>query len=133
VRTETKIQTVEVEKRVVEKQTETKTVTVNHCVEHTVKRPDGTVETVNSHDTVTTIAADTHLDATTSGSKTSTEDTSRVEVTSRPDWMISGTAALSGTGVSYGVDVHRRVLGPIFAGAFVETSKRAGLSLGVEF
>lgn len=51
------------------------------------------------------------------------------------NWTAGISAGLSTTVNSpiYGVRLERRIVGPIFAGAYATTNKEAGVSLGLEF
>lgn len=51
------------------------------------------------------------------------------------DWMLGIQAKLSTdvNGLQYGLRIERRIVGPIFAGLYVTTTKEAGVSLGLEF
>lgn len=47
-----------------------------------------------------------------------------------PDWRISGGSDFK---AYYRLEVQRRIVGPVHLGAFADTNKAVGLSLGVEF
>jgi hypothetical protein len=100
----------------------TQTVTVEH--EHTVTvvvtKPDGT-----STSTTTTDKGET------AGTKTSTTIDNV-----KPQWKVSALAGLglnSPISTVYGGEVQRRILGPIFVGAWATTNRTGGISLGLEF
>lgn len=104
--------TVEVIKEVVK--TDVKTVI------HTVTSPDGTT------DTTTTI-----VDHTT---RTETENKTSIQA-KEINWQVSGSVQSNFRldPPAYGVQVQRRVLGPFFVGALLNTKGDVGLSLGVSF
>src|SRR5690348_9465953 len=108
-----KTKTVEVQKDVIHNNVVT--------VTHTVKLPSG------------------EIDSTT----TTTDHTSRVETDNKsapalsPNWLVSGFVATDSISAlanpAYGVQVNRRILGPIFIGASLSTKHDVGISLGMEF
>ena len=90
-------------------------------VERVVTRPDGTTEKE-------TITED----------KTKTEKEtleSSLTVNKKPDWKVSGLSGLDLSNKSqfYGVQVDRRIIGPVFVGVTATTNKTIGLSVGMEF
>lgn len=95
--------------------TEVQTVT------HTVKLPSGEV------DTTTTTNQDIK--------QVNTDNKSTPSPIIPKNWLLSGTY---GTDIhtlmpAYGVDVKRRILGPLFIGGNADSSGRIGLTLGMEF
>jgi hypothetical protein len=113
-----KVVTLEVEKKVV-KTRKTKTT----------KKPDGTVvteETVRDAQTDTAITKD----------KTADTKTATTQIPLRNDWMVSvlgGTEAKLPLQPVFGGHVQRRILGPIYVGAWGLSNGSLGLSLGGSF
>ena len=133
VRVETRVQTIEVEKRVEVAKAVVHHVTIAHRTEHVVSRPDGTSEvttTVDSRDQEL-LAADVAMAA--EAARLNDVATSKVVEASAPDWMIGGVIGLNKDGLAYGAHAQRRILGPVFLGAWGTTRKEAGLSVAVEF
>lgn len=90
-------------------------------VEKLITRPDGTTEKE-------TITED----------KTKTEKEtleSSLTINKKPDWKVSGLSGLDLSSKSqfYGVQVDRRIIGPVFVGVTATTNKTIGLSVGMEF
>lgn len=105
--------TVEVTRDVIKTQIQT--------VTHTIQLPNGQI------DTTTTTNQDT--------SQIITDKKQTVQLAVQKDWLIS---AAYNTDIhtllpSYGADVKRRILGPIFIGGNADISGRVGLTLGMEF
>lgn len=96
-------------------------------VTHEEKRPDGTVVT----DTRT---VDTSTEAST---KNSSSKESTVITNAKPQWKIGGGAGIKYNEVNlqpvYTLSAERRILGPIFVGAYGRTDKEVGLSVSIEF
>lgn len=93
-------------------------------VTHTVTLPNG------QKDTTTTTTNNTVIN-----DKSST-NSSTVIVYNKPQWKVNALAGLSASNLGtpiYGAQVERRILGPIFAGAWGTSDQRAGISLGIEF
>lgn len=113
------IKTVEVVKTVTVVQHDTVTVTKQ------IKKPDGTTET----DTVIT---DKDVDIT----NTAIKDTSSETITNvKPQWKLSGQGGYNFSSFNkvYGAEVDRRILGPIFLGAWGNSDRAAGIAISVEF
>jgi hypothetical protein len=117
------IKTQEVEKIVTVVQHDTVTET------HEVKRPDGTVitdTTIKDRDTANTSTVDT-------------KKSSETITNQKPQWKVQGLVGLSTKDLgqpAYGVGVERRIIGPIFVGAWglsKSTEQTAGLSVSLEF
>lgn len=90
-------------------------------VTKTVRLPSGEVDT--------TVTTDRDIVNTLSDIKT------EIQLQTPKNWLVSGSY---GTDIhtltpSYGIDVKRRILGPVFLGANGDTSGRVGLTLGMEF
>jgi hypothetical protein len=113
------IKTVEVVKTVETVKHDTVTVTKQ------IKKPDGTTET----DTTTT---DKDIET----SKTNIAESSSETITNvKPQWKATG---LLGYNVStfekvYGAEIERRIIGPIFVGAWANTQRTGGVSVSIEF
>lgn len=92
-------------------------------VEREVVRPDGTKEKERiiedrSQETV----------------KKEKESKEKTSVSNKPDWKVSGIAGIDNFGQNvYGLQVERRVFGPVFVGVVGLTSKTAGLTISFEF
>src|SRR5665213_1723485 len=89
-------------------------------VTHTVKLPSGEI------DTTTTTNQDIK--------QVDTDNKSTPSPVIPKNWLVSGTY---GTDIhtlmpAYGVDVKRRILGPLFIGGNADSSGRIGLTLGME-
>jgi len=89
-----------------------------------VERPDGTKETE------TTIEDKTRSET----QKESDKESSKIVSNEKAQWKISAHLVPKEglLGPVYGASVERRILGPIFAGAFGNTDKVFGLSVGIE-
>lgn len=105
------IKTVEVQKEVIRNDIQT--------VTHTVKEPDGTTD-------ITT--------TTTDHSQVTLTDTKK-EFNIVPNWHVSAfaDANIKLESPEYGLNVQRRILGPIFIGASLSNKGNVGASLGMEF
>lgn len=116
-------------KIVIETKEVVKTVTVvKHdtvTVTKQIKRPDGTTET----DTTTT---DKDVDST---NNTVVDTTSETITNSKPQWKATAQAGYNFSSIKpvYGAEVDRRIIGPIFAGAWGNSDHTAGLAVTVEF
>jgi hypothetical protein len=119
-------------KQVIKTETLVKTVTVDHVDTVTVTKetvkPDGTkeVETTKTDKSVVTNNSDVN------------NKSSNTITNNKPQWrvradLIPQVAGGNTFGPLYGAGVERRILGPIWAGAFVNASRSAGLSVGLEF
>lgn len=108
----------------------TRTVEVQHDVIHndiqtivkTVKLPSGEI------DSTTTIVDHTK--------RVDTDTRTAISATIPPNWFVAVNANVIKTDFvtpAYGVQVNRRILGPIFVGAQLNTRGEYGLSLGMEF
>ncbi len=88
-------------------------------VVHTITLPSG------GTDTTTTII----------DHSTRTETSKNTAITSKlPNWQVSGSAQ-SGIDLKpyYGIQAQRRILGPFYLGALLNTKGDVGLSIGFEF
>lgn len=97
--------------------TKTQVVTVEHTHTVTITEPNGT----------TTVTTDTGI---------VTKEKDETTITDiKPQWRVSGLAAVSPNtiGMVYGGQVERRILGPIYVGAFGLTNSTFGINLGIEF
>jgi hypothetical protein len=113
------IKTVEVVKTVETVKHDTVTITKQ------IKKPDGSTET----DTTTT---DKDVDTT---NTSMTDKTSETITNVKPQWKATG---LLGYNVStfqkvYGAEIDRRIIGPIFIGAWANTQQTGGVSVSIEF
>lgn len=93
-------------------------------VEREITRPDGTKEKER-------ITEDKSQEST---KKEKDTKESTLIANKKPDWRVNGLAALNNDrNVVYGLQVERRILGPISVGAFGLTDTTVGLSVGLEF
>lgn len=115
----------------IKKEVEVKEVEVTRknivTVTHEEKRPDGTVITDSRTE-----------DKSTEATRTDTKSKESTTITNvKPQWKVSGGAGVKYNEISlqpvYTVGVERRILGPIFVGAYGRTDKEVGLSVSVEF
>lgn len=101
--------------------TETKIVTEykTKIVERWRKNPDGSEEHERTEES--------------SGNSETTK--SKDKKVAKHNWNLGIQAGLTTDmdGLKYGLRVERRIVGPVFAGAYVTTNKEAGVSLGMEF
>ncbi len=113
-------------------ETVVKTVTVDHVdivtEVHVIEKPDGTKDT-------TTIIKDKSVITGQTDSDTKIE---KVVTTDKAQWRLNALIApLQGlespVAPLYGLEIQRRVLGPIWAGGFVNTSRVYGVTIGLEF
>lgn len=90
-----------------------------------VTRPDGSKES-------TTTITDHDVDTTDSSTKTSISQKISNE---KPQWKASGLAGYNFSKLNpvYGAQIERRIIGPIFVGAWGNTDKAAGVALSIEF
>lgn len=108
-------QMVEVEKEVIKKDIVT--------VIKEIKRPDGTVETTSSTVDRSEVVKEIEKEI-------------RVEVEAKKhDWLLRALVEARDFALppNYGVGLERRILGPIFLGAYYVSTKTIGLSVGLEF
>lgn len=113
-------------REVVKTQTIDRVVVQDHVVTvvKEIDRPDGTKEITTTADQVTNK---------TDNSIKSAEDLKPPEL---KNWMVSGGIGLDFDGTVdkvYDVNINRRILGPIFVGAWANTKSQAGLNVGFEF
>lgn len=109
-----RVKTVEVEKDVVHNDIQT--------VVKTVTLPSGEVDS-----TTTTVD---HSQKIETDSKTSQI------ATIPPNWLVNGfvsTDSLNIVNPAYGIQVNRRILGPVFIGSLLSSKGQAGLTIGLEF
>lgn len=101
------------------------------------RKPDGTVTETEHTTTDTHERGGTVTDATTNDAR----DTSKTVTAYRPDWRIGVQAGGSlqtplipvAGPLVLGFTVDRRVIGPVWAGVWVQTGGAAGVGLSVEF
>lgn len=94
-----------------------------HTITRVVEKPDGTKETI--------------IDHTDKSVENKDEKHSDTKFASK-NWQMSGSASLDYTELTrlepvYGIQVQRRILGPFYLGALADTSKKIGVSVGMEF
>lgn len=95
-------------------------------VEREIKNPDGTI-------TIDRRTEDKSEEAVTRDKKSESES---IVKAAKPDWkvdVIAQASKLEPSPESYGVHVSRRILGSVFIGAYGDTNKKFGLSVGYEF
>lgn len=108
--------------------TQTNDVIHDHIVTVTVTKtlPNG------EKDTQTTTTNNTVIN---DKSTTSTQS-STVTTYNKPQWKINAMAGLGTANLAqpiYGAQLERRIIGPIFAGAWGNSNREGGISLGLEF
>lgn len=97
-----------------------------HTITRTITDPNGHSETVTVTDNNTNTHSNSESDST----------SSTVTTYNKPQWKAQGLVGLNIHDLSspvYGVGVERRILGPIFVGAYGKTNSEAGLSVSLEF
>ena len=93
-----------------------------HTVIREVVRPDGSKEVVTVIDDKTRET----------NKKESSKETIITNI--KPQWRVQGIADLTHLAAPvYGVGIERRILGPVFAGAFVKANREYGVSVSLEF
>lgn len=110
-------------------ETVTKEVETKHnnivTTEHTVKQPDGTIIT------------DTEIKDTSFETKKETQDvkSDTVVQNAKPQWKVNLMSNFQAGPLSYlyGASVERRILGPVFVGAFGNVDQKYGVTVGIEF
>lgn len=143
-----KVKTVEVTKEVAAKTNEEDTHnatqadirSVTHWRVRYVQRPDGTVVTSASGDSGK--SSDRETTHETAKRETEIKYVDRyidreklvIKETEKPAWGVAARAGLSsGPRFVYGAEVSRRVLGPLWLGAYATTAKEAGVIARVEW
>jgi hypothetical protein len=143
-----KTKTVEVVKEVAAKTKEASNVQTDNLVQRDaikwrtvyVHRPDGTVERTTEGERASSV------DKASNRAERATEtevryvdrevkvETVKVIEASRPSWGIAVRAgAVSGPRAIYGLEASRRLVGPVWLGAYGTTAKEIGLTVRVEF
>jgi hypothetical protein len=105
-----------------------------------ITKPDGTIEerTEIVEEDNSIIAIDTK-EKSEEKKKTEKEKLKeKIVKNKKPDWMISALASSNMKDIKslqpdYGISVQRRILGPVYLGAFGITNKQVGLSVGFQF
>ncbi len=104
-----------------------------------------TVETTKEvihNDVKTIIKTVTEPNGTTTSTTTIEDHTQKIDTskklditTTRKDWLVSGSYStdLHKLEPIYGLQVNRRILGPAYVGALLNTKGEVGLSIGLEF
>jgi hypothetical protein len=128
-RTEYKDRVVEVVKTIRE---QVKTQTRRQVKTRTEEKPDGTKITVR---TETGTETKTETDTRSDGQKTASTEKVSVDRYWSPDWSVRGLAGvdLRSKAFTYGAAVERRVVGPVWLGAWALSSGVVGASVGVTF
>lgn len=109
--------------------TVTKEVTVkDDNVKTVVQETDDPNGTITKTTTTVDLSTETTKDATTVAA-------SETKTTEKPQWIVGAqlTPQQGIFGPVYGAEVQRRIIGPMFAGAFADTSSKVGLAVSVEF
>jgi hypothetical protein len=118
-------------------QVEARRAEVRHVVTRTERRPDGG-ETVTVEETERSDAAAVSVTAGSLAARAE-ERTEVVTVTApRPSWRVGVTAgweiaAPQARPSVYGLDVSRRVAGPVWLGAWARTDRTAGVTVAAEW
>jgi hypothetical protein len=126
---------VEVEKKVVEIQEKKVFLNKRKTLIVRITRPDGTIEEreeiIESNEGMLDISITDTTDSTKTKEKEVTKEYKR------NDWLVQGMVGLSfkskGLNENYGGSVSRRIIGPIYLGAYGFSDRRVGLSVGFEF
>jgi hypothetical protein len=117
---------------------EERRATVRHVETREERRPDGAVITTRTEDE----REDTHAAAVVGAASTThaiaSERTVIVREQARPSWRLTAAAGWKLDAPElrpqvYGLDVSRRVAGPVWLGAWARTDRTAGVSLAVEW
>ena len=109
----------------------TQTVVVNHhdirTVVHTVKEPNGTV--------VTNTTTQDNSTVTGNGIKVAKSKETESGSTTSGKWKISALAGVDfkGGNLAYGAELDRKILGPIYVGAWGLSNSSFGVSIGFQF
>lgn len=113
IKTETVVKEVQVEKRNV--------VTETREIKHT----DGTIETETKTTDLTKVST----------KESSDSKTSETVTYNKPQWKVQALLApqTGPVGPLYGLDVEKRLLGPISVGAWGNTDRKFGASVSIEF
>lgn len=127
----TKTETVEVIKEV--KVVETVTVQQNKRQTKTVitEYPDGKKVTEIYEVNEDVIFIENNSNSTVD-SNTSTNTTTIVK-TDKPNWNLYGVAGYQDNRFNYGINVNRRILGPVFIGVTGKNNKDLSIGIGIEF
>lgn len=129
-----------------------------HKTEHTVKKPDGTVEVTKTEDTDTSSSSHSHTDTTSNTTEKQVEIkyvdrivevqhevvVTKIVDAEKPQWLIGPMVGVNfrdltvPQGVftgpfSFGATVERRIAGPVFVGVWGVTSGQVGISALIEF
>lgn len=91
-----------------------------------------------------TIRKETHIvdkgrviiDKSKEGSDTKDSKSETIVSNTKPQWKAAGLLGVADYSLSnriYGLEIERRILGPIFVGAWGMTNKQLGVSVGLEF
>lgn len=107
---------------------ETKTVeTTKEVVRNDIKTVTRTVTSPNGQTDTTTVTEDHSIKK---------DSSNKIEVAYKQlDWLVSGSVQsnFKFEPPIYGVQVQRRILGPIYVGALADTKGQVGLTVGFEF
>jgi hypothetical protein len=117
---------------------EKRRATVRHVETREERRPDGAVITTRTEDEREDTHAAAVVGAATASHASATERTVIVREQARPSWRLTAAAgwkldAPAQRPQVYGLDVSRRVAGPVWLGAWARTDRTAGVSLAVEW
>lgn len=106
----------------------------------TVEKPNGDVVTSAAGSTGTESSTKDHNEKTARETevvyrdRVVTQETVKVVQSDRPDWgLAAGAGIRGGPAAVYRAEVSRRIVGPIWLGAYGSTGKEAGLMLRLEF
>ena len=135
---------IEYQDRVVEKIVEVRvkdTAVVTHRVVVTVSRPDGTVEKTEVEDTAAVTNEKTATDHARTEDHAGVIEHIKIETAILPDWRVSAKVGVSLGDLSfsalpplvYGGAVERRIVGPLWGGAWGLSNGTVGISLTFEF
>jgi SRSO17 transposase len=124
--TSPEIQIKEVEKIVYRESTEQKHNQSTVTKSKETKLPDGTVitEQVSRTKEASETKSETEMDK--------TKETLKV-TENRPDWHLNVSNLYGSDSQSYTIDIQRRIIGEVYLGINVSTSKQVGFSIGIGF
>jgi hypothetical protein len=127
------------EERAAASATEHRQATVRHVETRTERRPDGVEVTTRTEDERTAaVVVAGEVNVVHALERGRTELQLERGSTARPRWRVAGAAGwrLDAPELRpqlYGLDVSRRVAGPLWLGAWARTDRTAGISLAVEW
>jgi hypothetical protein len=101
--------------------------------------PDGTIKREKRIIDKGTIKLDLSKQSEKDSSTTKSEKKQEIKIKNSPDWKLSGMVLVSpksqiiDSGLTYGLLIERRIIGPFYLGAFAINNGAIGASIGVTF